>query len=647
MPDYQETILTDPPQPGQTFSTPDASDTSNADARAPRDTGIEWPGQDYPGQPNPFPSRKPDPYPTYVPIQPRSWSEWGSDSESLKNFRNYPGMPPPSHDIPQPYQANQLYQQIGNFFSQYGSNPTRMFAGNMLAGRGAFMKGVLAGQTAAANAQLKIAELNAVRAAEQVKRESYEYGQIFTLFNDDKDPEKLKQRLWDAANKFQDDWMKQAIKLGDPKKIEALIAYRDTHNDALLKMAEARSKIEAEKAKIEEEKSKAEERKAWTAPPAATPPSPAGGGGPASGATSTSPAAPDAKPPDTTPPDALPGTPTAAPARSYALPPANENVDRAAVDQFMDRKPYVPKEAEGAVTSRRNQYQKALDAIEADPDIKTPDQAVAALRSMMPELAREFQTFLAGKYPISSRSEPKPHTAALLRLGEKVGSDVGPETARVRADTLASFGRGGKMAQNLLMLGTAARHIAGLEKDIGPGGENIPGWSAYLSRYRGVGDVTQFLGLVPKDVRDKAASLKTQGDIAMDELYRSLVGGAGAERGREAKEAMANQAVLMPDVVAQNVKTAHQLMRERIVELRDIFLSGTRGKPSDFEKIFDEALGSDPDAKAAKTYLRELDRGTASAGGPAAPAAPEAGATRNGWRFKGGDPSKRENWERP
>lgn len=618
MADYQETILTNPPTPGRTFSTPDQTDTSDSDAATPsapsqpRDTGIEWPLQ----------GRRPNPYPNYIPIQPRGPSGWGKDDEHLTNFRNYPGMPPPSPHIPQPYQTNQLVQQIGGFFQKFGSNQGQLFAGQMLAGRGNFLKGVLAGQTAAANAQLKLYELNSVRLAEEERRRAYKYGEIFTLYEDK--PALLFQKLTEAAQGH-DDAMMAAIASGKVETVKKLIDYADTHSDALMKLTELRTKIAAEREKIEKEKTENEERRQWGLGGPSAPSAPTAGG-PAPGATSTTPLGGGA-PATGAPAGATPG---AAPAASYALPPANPRVDNAARDRIMDRTSHEPGFAKGVVDDRVAQYETALDRIAENPNLNTKEQISAALRGVLPELAQQFDQYMIGKLPMSTRDADKGHWQRLVNLGYKTGSDIGPEAGKVRADTLSSFARGGKNAQNLLMLGTAARHLAAFEKEMGPEGQNIPGLWAYLSRYRGIGDITEWLGAVPKELRDKAATLKIQGDVAMDELYRSLVGGAGAERGREAKEAMANQTVLMPDVVARNVRTAHDLMNERIRELRGIFQAGVRGKPGDFEKVFDDAISDLPSAERAETkaVLTSLDRGAGPA--PAAPAAPAGGGRTTG-----------------
>jgi hypothetical protein len=302
------------------------------------------------------------------------------------------------------------------------------------------------------------------------------------------------------------------------------------------------------------------------------------------------------------------------PARRYLPPADNPNVDFAANERFMGRKgPNVPKGAEGAVAGRQSQIERALDDIVDDPNLTDPKAIANAVRGVSKELGQRFDTYLSGNLPQTTRQADQGWYDRIVRLGIKSGSSVGPETQKTRAAAMQSFARGGKNAQYLLALGTAARHLDNFAKDLGPEGKNAPSSLAeWPGKLRYIGPF-----FASKADREKAATLTTESGIALDELNRSLVGGVGAQRGRESVEALGKWAELDPAVTAKNIETARNMMRERIIELRDEFMAGVGGKPDDFIKMFDTALGNDSDSLAAREELRRLDQETKGKNAPA------------------------------
>jgi hypothetical protein len=120
--------------------------------------------------------------------------------------------------------------------------------------------------------------------------------------------------------------------------------------------------------------------------------------------------------------------------------------------------------------------------------------------------------------------------------------------------------------------------------------------------------------------------------IVADEIVKAIVGSGGGVGDREAA-AKTVDAANSPAQLKGVIKTYKELMRGQIGGLRQQYES-TTGK-------------TDFDTK----YLSESGRQTAHtpAAQPAKPSdrlAPAKGAVQDGYRFKGGDPAKPENWEK-
>ena len=123
--------------------------------------------------------------------------------------------------------------------------------------------------------------------------------------------------------------------------------------------------------------------------------------------------------------------------------------------------------------------------------------------------------------------------------------------------------------------------------------------------------------------------------IVADEVAKSVIGGQNAQSDRETL-ASNLKAANSPDQMAGVIKTAQQLMGGQLSGIRQQYVS----QNSDYMT---------KDAAAKEFNDRFLSPETAQAldqfSGKSTPTTPSVGEVRSGWRFKGGDPAQKSNWE--
>jgi hypothetical protein len=220
-----------------------------------------------------------------------------------------------------------------------------------------------------------------------------------------------------------------------------------------------------------------------------------------------------------------------------------------------------------------------------------------------------LKTYLAGNLPMSTRGADQSVNDLIIRLGAAAGSDVTPDTQKTRAAAKAAYARGGPEARNLLSLGTAAYHIAEFKKTMGENGKNIPNIMAGLAKYGGV------LGPIPgwlanKKDRDAAIELDAEADIALREVERSLVGGVGTQKDRDAIAALGNWKTMGREATVKSVETVEKMFKDRFVAARNQFIGQMGGTEKDFLSMLDKSFGNDPDSQAAKETLYRLNNET-------------------------------------
>jgi hypothetical protein len=191
---------------------------------------------------------------------------WGQPDFILGGARRYPGLAPGPW-MPQPFEFDQIVQNVGGYFRQNGSVPVQQFSFDMMNNRGGMSLARLKGQEAA----YKYLKDRSDAAAEQLHQRQTEelqsYADIYQTYKDD--PDRLKQELYALEQKYNDPRLRYLLD-NDPhaiQKIHDLMADRDIRNDTMSKYLEQQRKIRDDedkrvKTRAEIEKLDAERRKA-------------------------------------------------------------------------------------------------------------------------------------------------------------------------------------------------------------------------------------------------------------------------------------------------------------------------------------------------------------------------------------------------
>jgi hypothetical protein len=135
----------------------------------------------------------------------------------------------------------------------------------------------------------------------------------------------------------------------------------------------------------------------------------------------------------------------------------------------------------------------------------------------------------------------------------------------------------------------------------------------------------------PKITKPEAAA-----QIIAGELVKAIVNSGGGVRDRAEMETHLDPAKMTAEQIRENAQTLEDLLEGQI--------QGWRQQYGSFEKrtgkTFDEEFGIKKESYTGK------EKGETKGAGETKGEAPEVGAVVKGYRFKGGDPSKKENWEK-
>jgi len=135
----------------------------------------------------------------------------------------------------------------------------------------------------------------------------------------------------------------------------------------------------------------------------------------------------------------------------------------------------------------------------------------------------------------------------------------------------------------------------------------------------------------PKITKPEAAA-----QIIAGELVKAIVNSGGGVRDRAEMETHLDPAKMTAEQVRENAQTLEDLLEGQI--------QGWRRQYESFEKktgkTFDEEFGIKKESYTGK------EKGETKGADETKGAVPEVGAVVKGYRFKGGDPSKKENWEK-
>jgi hypothetical protein len=383
----------------------------------------------------------------YIPsMRNRPYSQWGDPDFAMQGAQNYPGMSPGPF-MPQisdlPGLIHGAVMGLGRYGSRHVGMPAIAMGTYATAFLNAYNKGLK--ERAAQNWQQyqQARQMTIDRQTDEIAA----YKDVYNAYHDEKgnitDPTAFNQAILAVADKYQDDPIRNAIRSGNSGMVDRILQGRDGHLNDLKKttMQEERQKREEERQKaadesrkledeerqqrIEAGKRKAREDEQWGTPPATTRAVPG---------TPATPSQPSPPQPTTTPSEGDVATPDK-PAKSYALPPANPNVDYAARQRLLNRPTKVPADHESDVDSRAAAYRDAFDQIDNDPSLNTREKLIGAVKSVFPEMGQLLQGYLDGRMTDQQAGRYPLITDLAAKVGGKL-SDKDEDEAQRMADYL-------------------------------------------------------------------------------------------------------------------------------------------------------------------------------------------------------------------
>lgn len=132
---------------------------------------------------------------------------------------------------------------------------------------------------------------------------------------------------------------------------------------------------------------------------------------------------------------------------------------------------------------------------------------------------------------------------------------------------------------------------------------------------------------------DLPTNLKAAAPIVAGELAKVVAGVRGSTQGERNELEKTYSLAASQRQLSGALGAQRSLIAGKLSELKRNFKRTTKGSDSDFEELL---------SPVAKRELGSLPSGDTQSAGKA----PAVGAIEDGHRFKGGDPSKQENWER-
>lgn len=186
------------------------------------------------GTPGPFALPAPRPQGPFGPFGPRPFQR-AARQTFIPSAPNRPpeqwGTPPQFPAMPQMWEVPGIYHGIGGQLAQWGPGYVQPYAAMMGTGSGAWMRGYMRGQEALTNQQYAQMRMAASQTEQRMKEVANEYGQIYAIFGDGAHPQQLHDALHNAAVKFHDEHMLEALQIS-PQSAENLAHWYDSkHSD--------------------------------------------------------------------------------------------------------------------------------------------------------------------------------------------------------------------------------------------------------------------------------------------------------------------------------------------------------------------------------------------------------------------------------
>lgn len=301
------------------------------------------------------------------------------------------------------------------------------------------------------------------------------------------------------------------------------------------------------------------------------------------------------------------------------------------------------------IERRGGQIEDQLDRITNAPNLKG-DAVIDAVRDVLPDFANELKMYINGDAPPPrAGTANNPYWRRVYSLGRKVDPQFTADTFAERAKA-RQFWTSGSGGNKLTSVATAYDHLKVLRDDIKKGMKPYPLVGSFLEHHiPGMGGT---IGRFEADLRTALHEYENA-------LASSGAGGGGAATIPALKDETEQLSVNQTDEsMLGNIEAKIERLGERFRELQNQYESSTGRPATEIMKRFDEInkqsaqhyKDSDPkyatDLEKASERLQELQRTGGKDTNDSPSRAPKAGTIENGWKFKGGDPGKQENWEK-
>jgi len=243
------------------------------------------------------------------------------------------------------------------------------------------------------------------------------------------------------------------------------------------------------------------------------------------------------------------------------------------------------------------------------------------LQTLPPSLGQQVKAYATGRMPMPTGYALKsPYFQKMMQMVTQYDPSFDAVNYGARYKTRSDF-TSGKSSQSINALNTVIGHLQSLTNaGDALGNSNYPIWNSVKNIYENA----------TGDPRIK--DFDTTKKAVVDELTRVWRGTGGSEGDIKTWGAQIN-AANSPDQLHSVVAKIGDLLESKLNALSETYSQGmgTTENPMQFVT---------PKAQKALEQMRSY--GTKASGSKSAPS---VGTVQDGYRFKGGDPSKKENWE--
>jgi hypothetical protein len=570
----------------------------------------------------------------YIPsVRNRPYSQWGEPDFAMQGAQGYPGMSP-GPMMPQasdyPALIHGITMGLGRWGSRYVGMPAIAMGTYATAFLNAYNQGMK--ERAAQNYQQyrQAREMMIDRQEEETRA----YKDVYSAFHDEEgkvtDPDAFSRGIMAVAVKYHDDPILNAIRAGKLDMVDRILQGRDGHLNDARKMKQQedakklddelkRLEIERKKQDVERQRQEEEESKKFISGQQGTTPTTTGAG--------TQPTTPQAGP-------------TLRPSGSDAL-------DSAAQAAQMGEKINIPKTAaaEAAVNKRKAELDKYMRDLTDPKSTVPPEQILDKVREANPRMADEVDNLINGNSrPTDTESVKEPFSTA-IRLAKKIdpnyqrNAELRKEQEKQKLQMAQASAVRNDLSRQKIQYSTIAETIGKNTKDMEyllelannktlngkeTGSPVIDRWIR-AGRQNVLGD--------PEVTRFNIQFRLFQSDVG--QIITRAGGTTGVYTVYGQREM---QDVLSPGMNKGQLEAAIGAFRRDYANRMLPIIDQINTLNAELANIYGRPDMIPPPLDASKDPLLT---GLATTQAP-----PKPGDIIDGWRFKGGDPGNKKNWEK-